>query len=277
TIALVRIQGLIAESMGGGPFGLGYESGVQSIIDQLERARKDSSVKAVVIRINSPGGSAAASQEIYQAVKRVRGRKPVIVSMGDVAASGGYYVAAGADHIVASPATLTGSIGVIMQTINFEALMERYGVKADTVTSGAYKDTGSMWRKMTEQERKYWQGMVDDVYEQFVGDVAAGRKDKGLSESQLRKLADGRVFTGKQALENKLVDELGGLRTAIEAAKTRAGIKEAHLRELRRKTFFEEVMGAQSGSRADLVWRMLQYERANPARHLLEAPLTPIE
>jgi protease-4 len=165
-----------------------------------------------------------------------------------------------------------------MQTINFEALMERYGVSADTVKSGAYKDTGSMWRKMNEQERTYWQSMVDDVYEQFVEDVAAGRKDKGLNEGQLRRLADGRVFTGKQAFDNKLVDELGGLRTAVEAAKTRAGIKgAAHLKELRRKTFFEEMMGAQSGSKADLVWRMLQYERANPARHLLEAPLTPIQ
>jgi len=277
SIAIVRIQGIIAESTGGGPFGFGYESGTETIVNQLERAGTDASVKAVVIRINSPGGSAAASQEIYRAVKRVREKhgKPVVVSMGDVAASGGYYVAAPADHIVANPATLTGSIGVLMQTINLEALMERYGIHADTVKSGAYKDTGSMWRKMSPEERTYWQGMVDDVYDQFVQAVVAGRK---MEEADVKKLADGRVFTGKQAKDNNLVDELGGLRTAIEAAKKLAGIKgRVQIKELRRKSFFEEFMGPSYRTKGDVVRRILEYERANPARHLLETPLPYVE
>jgi protease-4 len=198
--------------------------------------------------------------------------------MGDVAASGGYYVAAAADHIVANRATLTGSIGVLMQSVNIENLMQRYGVDADTVKSGTYKDTGSMWRKMTAQEREYWQKMVDDVWDQFVRDVAAGRKDKGLGVEEVKKLADGRVFTGQQAAECKLVDEVGDLRTAIEAAKKRAGIRgPAHIKELRRKSLLEEMTGPQYGSKADLMWRILQYERANPARHLLEAPVPYME
>jgi len=269
TIALVRIEGIIAESAGGGPFGFGYESGTQAIVDQLERAGRDGSVKAVVIRINSPGGSAAASQEIYTAVKRLQ--KPVVVSMGDVAASGGYYVAAGADKIVANPATLTGSIGVIMQSFNLAGLLGRYGVQADTIKSGPFKDTGSMFRPMAAPERQYLQSMVNDVYDQFVRAVAEGRK---LDVAYVKKLADGRVFTGQQALQYKLVDELGGLRHAIEVAKKQAGIAgPAHVRELRRKSFFEEMMGSQYGAKGDVAWRMLEYERANPARHLLEAPM----
>jgi protease-4 len=276
-IALVHVQGIIAESTGGGPLGLGSESGTQTIVNQLEQAGRDRSVKAVVIRINSPGGSAAASQEIYDAVKRLRDEhsKPVIASMGDMAASGGYYIAAGADEIYANPATLTGSIGVIMQSINLTSLFERYGIKSDTIKSGPYKDTGSMWRNMTEEERKYWQLMVDDVYDQFVQAVAEGRS---MEVAEVKKLADGRVFTGQQALDFGLVDQLGGLRDALESAKRKAGITGlATIKDLRHKTFLDEIMSSQSGTKTDAMWRMLEYERANPARHLLEAPVPRVE
>ncbi|MCL6518556.1 MAG: signal peptide peptidase SppA [Armatimonadetes bacterium] len=222
-VGLVRIEGVIFSGSGqGGLFG---DQGAASerVIRALERARKDNSIKSLVIRINSPGGSAAASQEIYNEILRVRrSGKKVTVSMGDVAASGGYYVSAAADRIYANPATITGSIGVVMEIADLHVLLNRLGIELGSIKSGKHKDMGSISRPLTPEERKILQGLINDVFEQFVRDVHKGRK---LPLEKVRELADGRIFTGSQAKALKLVDELGGLEDALKAAARDAGIK----------------------------------------------------
>jgi len=212
-IALVKIQGVIYDS--------------RQTIKDLERYADDDRVKAIVIRVDSPGGGVAASQEIYQELLRLREEKhkKVVVSMGSVAASGGYYVSCGADHVVANPGTVTGSIGVIAEWYNYGSLLNWAGLKPEVVKSGALKDIGSPVREMTDQEREFLQGMVDRLYNQFVGVVVTARAGKaGLDEAKIRLLADGRVFTGDEALQNGFVDELGNERTAIVSAARMVGI-----------------------------------------------------
>jgi len=191
-------------------------------MSQLRQAAEDSSVKAVVLRINSPGGSAAASQAIYKEIQRLTEHKPVVVSMGDVAASGGYYVACPADAIFANPATITGSIGVIFETLNFYEFMEKYGLESETIKSGKYKDTGSPFRPMRPDERKLLKETLMGVYDQFVRDVAQAR---GMDETQVETLADGRIYTGEQALEAGLIDELGNFYDAVDEAAKRGRIE----------------------------------------------------
>ena len=182
----------------------------ENIVRQIKKYRESPSVKGIVLRIESPGGGVSASQEIYEEVKKTRdGGKPVVVSMGSVAASGGYYVSCGATKIVANPGTVTGSIGVISQFMNFNQLMGKVGVGTTTVKSGKFKDTGSPYREMTEEEKKYFQETIDDVYQQFLSVVETERK---LSHDAAKKLADGRIFTGKKAYEVGLVDTLGTYR-----------------------------------------------------------------
>jgi len=220
-VAVVRVSGIIT----GGPSAMplfGAMAGAEGIVSQLRRAERDDSVKVILLRIDSPGGTAAGSEEVYSEVMRIRGNKKVVASMGDVAASGGYYIASAADRIVANEATMTGSIGVIMEYINWSGLMERYGVRGETITGGKYKDTPSMFRAMRPDERELLQAMVKDVHEQFIEAVAKGR---GMGVEQVRKLADGRVMTGRQAKSNGLVDDLGGFRTAIGIAAKLGGIK----------------------------------------------------
>ncbi|MDL2226603.1 signal peptide peptidase SppA [Deltaproteobacteria bacterium OttesenSCG-928-M10] len=179
--------------------------------DIIERFKNNPNIKSVVVRINSPGGAVAPSQEIYQAVKSLN--KPVVVSMGSVAASGGLYVAAAGDLIMANPGTITGSIGVIMQSVEVEGTMEKIGVKTLTIKSGDFKDMGSPFRAMRPDERELLQAMVMDVYEQFIADLVEsqkGRGKRGLAEEDIRKMADGRIFTGAEALKLGLIDELGG-------------------------------------------------------------------
>jgi len=186
------------------------------IVRQFKGYSDHSSVKAIVFRIESPGGGVAASQEIYEMVRRVRDEgKPVIVSMGSVAASGGYYVACGADTIVANPGTTTGSIGVIMELPNIEGLLNKVGIHYTIIKSGRFKDSGSPYRDLTSADQKYFQSFVDDAFQQFVKVVA---DERGLSHDQVLRLADGRVFTGKQAYEAGLVDILGDYETAIRIA-----------------------------------------------------------
>lgn len=209
-IALIRVEGVIMDS--------------QVTIDELKRFGDNPTVKAIVLRIDSPGGGVVPSQEIYDAVRRVRNKssKAVIASMGSVAASGGYYIAAGTDRIVANPGTLTGSIGVIMETANIEGLLQKIGVEGVVVKSGKYKDVGSPLRKMTDEEHGLLQNVMDDVHKQFIEAVAEGR---ALEISDVQALADGRIFTGRQAKEAKLVDELGNLDDAIQLAADVAGIE----------------------------------------------------
>lgn len=194
----------------------------EKIIDQIEDFKDDGSVKAIVLRINSPGGGVGPSQEIYDEVKAAAGVKPVVVSMGAVAASGGYYIAAPAQRILANPGTITGSIGVIMQFTNVEDLLDKIGLKNEVVKSGLHKDIGSPVRPMSDADRKILQSLIDDVYDQFVQAVAESRQ---MDLEKVRELADGRIYTGRQALQAGLVDELGGFQDAIRVAAELAGIK----------------------------------------------------
>ena len=200
----------------------GVIANVQPTIEELAKFRRDGSVKAVVVRIESPGGGVSPSQELYQEIRRTVREKPVVVSMGSVAASGGYYIACAAQKIYANPGTITGSIGVILQFTNFEELLRKIGFRMEVVKSGPYKDVGNPGREMTAEEKAYLQEMVDNVHQQFVRDVARGRR---MKVEKVREVADGRIFTGEQAMELGLVDELGNLKDAINAAAKMAAIE----------------------------------------------------
>jgi len=206
-IGLIRIEGPIMDS--------------KDAVDEIKEYAKDSSIKAILLRIDSPGGAVAPSQEIYSEVKKTLAKKKVIVSMGSIAASGGYYIAAPSTRIIANPGTLTGSIGVIMEIPNLEGLMNKIGIRTEVIKSGRNKDIGSMFRTMKKEERELLQGLMDNVHEQFIRAVAEGRK-KNIED--VREIADGRVFTGEQAVANGLVDELGTLEDATKVAAKLAGI-----------------------------------------------------
>ncbi|WP_019243875.1 MULTISPECIES: signal peptide peptidase SppA [Bacillus] len=190
----------------------------RSFLDKLDMAKDDSSIAGIIIRVNSPGGGVVESAEIYKKIQEVKKEtsKPVYISMGATAASGGYYISAPADKIFASPETLTGSLGVIMQGYNYEKLAEKLGIETVTIKSGPYKDIMSPSREMTAEERKILQNMIDSSYNQFVKIIAEGR---GMTEQQVRKIADGRIYDGRQAKEVGLIDEFGYLEDVTEAMK----------------------------------------------------------
>jgi len=209
-VAVIRIEGVIMDS--------------RETIEELRRFRDNPSIKAVVLRIDSPGGGVVPSQEIRTEVLKARkdGRLKVVASMGNLAASGGYYIAAATDKIVANPGTLTGSIGVIMELANVQGLLEKVGVQSVVIKSGRYKDLASPFRAMSKEDRGLLQNVLDDVHDQFIQAVAAGR---ALKVEEVRPLADGRIFTGRQARTAKLVDELGDLQDAIKLAARLVGIE----------------------------------------------------
>jgi protease IV len=190
---------------------------------QLKSFREDKSIRAVVVRIESPGGGVAPSQEIYEQLTRLRDEtdKPVVVSMGSIAASGGYYVACAADSILAAPGTLTGSIGVILEFPNLKEAMHKVGISFEVIKSGEHKDIASPWRSMTDKERRVLQEMVDDVYNQFV-EVVSG--ERGISLDSVRSLADGRVFSGRQAQKFGLIDTTGVFQDALDLAGRMCGL-----------------------------------------------------
>lgn len=194
----------------------GYQH--QSFLKMIEKAEEDKTVKGIILKVNSPGGGVVESAEIHKKLTDLKEAtdKPVYVSMGAMAASGGYYISAPADKIFATPDTMTGSLGVIMQGVNFSELAEKYGVKFETIKSGPYKDIMSSYRDMTDEERQIMQTMVDNAYQGFVDVIADGRN---MSESEVRKIADGRIYDGRQAKENHLIDELGYFEDAVEAMK----------------------------------------------------------
>ena len=208
-VALVRIEGPILDS--------------KNAVEEIKEHGKDNSIKAVILRIDSPGGAVAPSQEIYSEVKKVAAKKAVVVSMGAIAASGGYYIACPATRIIANPGTLTGSIGVIMEIPNIEGLLTKIGVKTEVIKAGRNKDIGSAFRAMKPEERQLLQDVMDNVHEQFIKAVAEGRK---LKVEDVREIADGRIFTGEQAVEKGLVNELGTLEDATRIAAKLGGIKE---------------------------------------------------
>ncbi|MGB7063214.1 MAG: signal peptide peptidase SppA [Candidatus Zixiibacteriota bacterium] len=227
-VAIVEVHGVIENS--------------SDVVRQLRKYAKDSSVPVVVLHINSPGGGAAASQEIYEEVNKLREKgKKVVASMGSLAASGGYYVACAADTIVANPATLTGSIGVIFQFPVAEELFKKIGLKFEVVKRGEIKDIGSMNRSMTKRERESLQSVVDDTYDQFVDVVAENRE---MEREEVVKIADGSIFTGRQARELGLVDKLGNLQDAIGIAGEMVGMEEypKTIKERKKKISWFDVL-----------------------------------
>jgi protease IV len=211
-VAIVPIEGEIFEA--------------REVIDLLHRYTESATVRAIVIRINSPGGAVTPSQEIYEEIRKVKSRthKPIVASLDTVAASGGFYIASACDQIVSNPGSITGSIGVILQWMETKDLIAWAKMKPQTITSGAMKDVGSPYRDMTDAERAYLQRITAQLHRQFIGAVAEGRKAK-MSLSDVERLADGRVFTGEEALELKLVDRLGNLDDAVNVAAKMAGVR----------------------------------------------------
>jgi protease-4 len=207
-IAIVEIRGVIAQSSG--------------VIDEIHQYLEDDGVKAIILRIDSPGGGVGPSQEIHREVLKVKEKKKIVTSMGSVAASGGYYIACASDLIVANPGTITGSIGVLMEFTNIEELFKKIGIKGVVLKSGEHKDIGSPFREMTPEEKRIMQEVIDNVHQQFVKAVAEGRK---LDRSKVTQIADGRILTGEQAKELGLVDQIGNLDDAIDATAKLVGIE----------------------------------------------------
>jgi protease-4 len=207
-IAVISIQGVLYDST--------------ETIEQFKQYEEEEGVKALVLRIDSPGGTVVAAQEIYGEIQKLKGDKVVLASMGNVAASGGYYVACAAEEILANPGTLTGSIGVISEYPNIEQLMKKVGLKSEVLKSGRFKDLGNPTREMTADEKELLQDLIDNIHRQFIRDVAKGR---GKPVEEIEPLADGRIFTGEQAKDNGLVDRLGSFEDAIDRAAELAGIE----------------------------------------------------
>ena len=206
-VGIVELKGLIVSS--------------EQVLKHLTEFRNNPNVKSIILRIESPGGAVGASQEIYKEVMRTNEVKPIVASMGSMGASGGYYAALGAENIIANPGTMTGSIGVIVKFPNLEGFFEKIGYKSEVIKSGPLKDVGASNRPMSEEERKLMQDLIDNVYGQFVRDIALAR---GMDEETVQGLADGRVYTGEQALEVGLIDSLGNFTDAITAAAEMGGL-----------------------------------------------------
>ncbi|SMD04245.1 signal peptide peptidase SppA [Sporomusa malonica] len=250
-LAIIYVEGMIIG--GRGQVGLFTEGGgTDHLIRQLHAARDDASVKAVVLRINSPGGTVPASQEVGEELKKLRAAgKPVITSMADMAASGGYWLAACTDKIYANPSTITGSLGVYMPYSNWEELYKKIGVRQEKIKSGPHKDILSPDRQLTNEERAIIQDMVDDMYNQFVEVIAEGRH---LDPAKVRQLADGRIYTGRQAKELGLVDELGNMYDAIDGAAAMVGIQgKPEIVEYGKMGAIEALLGAQDSLNTDQI------------------------
>lgn len=229
-VGVVHVEGMILD--------------VADTLNWIRSLRENPAVQGVLVRIDSPGGVVGPSQELHRGLMRLARRKPMVVSMGAVAASGGYYVAVAGREIVANPGTITGSIGVKMEVTNLQTLMEKLGISQYALTSGRFKNTGSPFEELTPEERDYLQGVIMDMHAQFVRDVAQGR-DMPLED--VEKLADGRIMTGRQALENGLVDRMGGQEEALERLQELAQISDQYelLEDPRREApLWERVLGA---------------------------------
>lgn len=252
-IALLAVEGAIVEESVDSLFSGSFYSH-RLFLKQLKHAFGDETVKAIVIRVNSPGGGIVESDEIYQTIRKLKEEhdKPVMVSMGSMAASGGYYISAAADKIVAASGTLTGSIGVIVSSLNVKELADRWGIKEEAITSGPHKNMLSSFQEMSPEEREIVQDLVDEAYRQFVDVIVQGR---GLDEDKVLALADGRIYSGEQALQAGLVDELGHLDDAIGEAAQLAGLDNPTVITYSRSSFslFNTFM-AKVGQRADWDW-----------------------
>jgi len=239
-VGLVEVKGLIIDPL--------------ETVKQLHDFGKDDKIKSVVLRVDSPGGVVGPSQEIWSAVKSLKAKKPVIVSMGSVAASGGYYIAAPATLIYANPGTITGSIGVLMKFSNLEGLMDKVGMKSFTLKTGKFKDVGSPTRPMSDQEKAMLQSVIESTHAQFVKAVAEGRN---LPEAEVREIADGRIFSGEQALTNKLIDRLGTLQDALAEAGRLGGIsgEPGVIKPPKKKSFLLDMLVEESAGKFSSMMR----------------------
>jgi protease IV len=231
-IAVIELDGIIVDA--------------KDIVRQFKKYRDNRSIRGILFRIESPGGGVVASQEIFEEVKKTRNRKPVVVSMGSLAASGGYYVSCPANRIVANPGTLTGSIGVISQFMRYDSLLGKIGVQVNTIKSGKYKDAGNPFRAMNDIDKEYFQSLMDDVHRQFISAVETERK---MAHQSVLKIADGRVFTGTQALSLGLIDTIGTYENAIMITAGLAGIRgePSIIRERKRGiSIFDRLLGRSS-------------------------------
>lgn len=257
-VAIIAIYGLGLLGGDGWPFSLRGKVGIIPIegiigdsgelVEQINEFADDRRIKAVVLRIDSPGGGVAPSQEIYQAVRELKKKKKVVASMGSVAASGGYLIAVAADRVVANPGSITGSISTVMHYANVEELLKKVGVRSSVVKSGKFKDIGSPTREMTAEEKSLIQAIVDDIYDQFVRTIAENRK---LPLQRIFELADGRIFSGRQAKDLGLVDELGGLQDAVLLAGKLSGMEgtpETVHGMKKKTTLFKYLMGSMTSA-----------------------------
>lgn len=228
-ILLLEIDGVITQQDQAGVFGSGTEGTVQRVTEQLERARRDKDVRAIVLRIDTPGGTATASDIVYHEIQRFKEERslPVVAQLMGTATSGGYYIAMAADEVVAQPTTVTGSIGVIFLGFNVTGLMEKLGIENQTITGGAHKDAGSPLRRMTPEERAHFQGVIDDLHARFKEVVVTGRPE--LDEASVAGLADGSIYSANQALENGLVDRIGGLDATLADVRKKLGVSKARV------------------------------------------------
>ncbi len=237
-IAIVEIKGVISQS--------------SSIIEELQQYLEDDGVKAIILRIDSPGGGVGPAQEIHREILKIKTKKKVVTSMGSVAASGGYYIACASDFIVANPGTITGSIGVLMQFSNFEELLKKIGIKGVVLKSGEHKDVGSPFREMTPEEKRIMQEVIDNVHQQFIKAVVEGRK---LDYSKVLQIADGRILTGEQAKNLGLVDQMGNLQDTIDITAKMVGIvgKPNVIYPKRRLSLFELLIRDMASTLIDLI------------------------
>lgn len=228
-LLLIEIDGLIGPGDPASLLGFESEGTVARVAEELDRARRDDSLRGVLVRIQSPGGDATSSDVVYAELMRFKQERriPVVAHLYGLAASGGYYVAMAADEIVAEPTTVTGSIGVIFTNLSFAGLMERLGIEDQTVKGGAYKDAGSMLRQQTEEDRAILQGVIDDLHQRFREVVDAGRPK--LDRQRVDALSDGRIYSAPQALENGLVDRIGDVEAAVSTLQARAGVDRSYV------------------------------------------------
>jgi len=269
-IVLLEISGEISDLEDRANFSLTQRpSIVAETKNVLERAAADDDVVALLLRINSPGGSVSASDTLYHEIKawKDENKKPVFAFFNGISASGAYYAAMAADHIVSHPAAVTGSIGVVMPGLSIEGLMEKYGVADQTLTSGPYKDAGSLFRDMRPEERKQLQSVIDDLYRRFTSVVAQGRP--GLDAARIHTLADGRVYSADQALAAGLVDELGYLEDTVAAIQKRAGISESRVVVYHRSNSVRENIYSRALGAPDLSLSVLELGLASLRRSAL--------
>ncbi|MDI1471738.1 MAG: signal peptide peptidase SppA [Thermodesulfovibrio sp.] len=237
-IAMVNVKGIIVDS--------------KAVIEEIKQYRKNPAIKAIVLRVDSPGGAVVPSQEIYEEIKRTIKVKPVVVSMGSIAASGAYYISCPATKIIANPGTITGSIGVLIEIPNIKGLLDKIGVKAEVIKSGKYKDiTSPLKPPLQSDEKEVLQRLIDDVHDQFVDAVSEGRK---IPIEKVKKIADGRVFTGLKAKEIGLVDEIGDLEYAIKVAAQLGNIKGEPEIIMKKTTILYELL---KGDTESLIKRLL--------------------